>query len=111
MITMPRSLARSLPYVLAGLGLAAVGVGAVLVVRWARARSASAPLVPAPEGENQGEGNRTASRAYNDGVRDFIDDGRVDPAARDAAIAVSGPEGASLRAAEAKGRTSPTNGH
>ena len=60
---------------------------------------------------NEGEGSRTAARSYGEQLREFIDDGRVAPAARSAAMAVEGPEAASLRDAEAKGRTSPTNGH
>lgn len=60
---------------------------------------------------NEGEGSRTAARSYGEQLREFIDDGRVAPAARSAAMAVDGPEAASLREAEAKARTSPTNGH
>lgn len=105
---------------LLGGGLAVVG--AALLVRGVRGQwprlwrgktaQAEAPSAPAEGwGENQGEGNRTAARHYNEEVRDFVDHGRVGAAARSAAIAVEGPEGPELRAAEAKARTSPTNGH
>lgn len=55
-------------------------------------------------GANQGEGDRRAARSYNEHVRDFIDDDRVEPAARSAASAIDGPEGPSLRAAEEAGK-------
>jgi|JI10StandDraft_1071094.scaffolds.fasta_scaffold32570_4 hypothetical protein len=75
---------------------------------WSAVETAGAG--PAAEDQNQGEGNRTAARAYNADLRHFIDDGRVAPAARSAAAAVDGPEAAGLRAAEAAGKQSPTNG-
>lgn len=58
----------------------------------------------APTRKNQGEGDRRSARAYNEHVRDFIEDDRVEPAARSAAIAVEGPEGAQLREAEEAGK-------
>jgi len=37
-----------------------------------------------PHDPNQGEGDRVAARHYNQQLRDFVDGGKVDPAARDA---------------------------
>ena len=53
---------------------------------------------------NEGEGSRSAARAYNKDTRDFVKSGRVDQAARDARDSLDGPEGADLRKAEEKGR-------
>ena len=53
---------------------------------------------------NEGEGNRTAARAYNKGVRDFEKTGQVEKKAREAADALDGPEGAELRKAEEAGK-------
>ena len=53
---------------------------------------------------NEGEGNRSAARAYNKGVHDFEKTGQVDRKAREAADSLSGPEGAALRQAEAEGK-------
>lgn len=53
---------------------------------------------------NQGEGDRASARAYDDHLQDFIATGGVEPAARDAARAVDGPEAAELRAAEDRGK-------
>jgi len=39
-------------------------------------------------GPNQGEGDRISARRYNRSVREFIDDGNVEDAARDAAFFV-----------------------
>jgi hypothetical protein len=54
----------------------------------------------APAQANEGEGNRTAAHRYNQGTKDFIESGQVDEKAREAAKAVSGPEGEELRQAE-----------
>jgi hypothetical protein len=54
---------------------------------------------------NEGEGNRTAAREYNDAQRRFVSDGKVEPAARDAEQALEGPEQEALRAAEAIGKS------
>lgn len=51
--------------------------------------------------QNEGEGNRTAARRYNEATREFIDSGKVGEAARKAKEAVDGPEGEELRKAEA----------
>jgi hypothetical protein len=53
---------------------------------------------------NQGEGNRDAARSYEAKLKEFIRSGRVEPAAKDAASAVDGPEGPELRAAEEAGK-------
>src|SRR4051812_14808653 len=37
--------------------------------------------------ENEGEGNRTADRQYTRAAREFIDEGRVEPAAQEARAA------------------------
>jgi hypothetical protein len=54
--------------------------------------------------KNEGEGNRTAAKQYNDAQKSFAESGKVDPAAKDAAKAVDGPEGAELRKAEEAGK-------
>jgi hypothetical protein len=59
---------------------------------------------PSPSGENQGEGDRRSARRYNDHLREFVVYGDAERAARDAAAAVEGPEAASLRAAEERGK-------
>jgi hypothetical protein len=53
---------------------------------------------------NEGEGNRTAARQYNDEQHAFAKSGKVESAAKDAAEAVDGPEGKALRQAEAAGK-------
>lgn len=56
--------------------------------------------------KNQGEGNRVASREYNEAAREFVSEGKVDEAARDAAEFVEAkPEEA--KRAEAAGREGP----
>ncbi|MDB5403101.1 MAG: hypothetical protein JWQ55_5119 [Rhodopila sp.] len=54
--------------------------------------------------KNQGEGNQTAARQYNDAQKRFAESGKVEPAAKDAAKAAEGPEGGSLRQAEEIGK-------
>jgi hypothetical protein len=39
---------------------------------------------------NQGEGNQTAARQYNDAQKRFAESGKVEPAAKDAAKALNG---------------------
>ena len=53
---------------------------------------------------NEGEGNRTAARAYNKGVQDFMKTGQVEKKAREAADALDGPEATELRQAEETGK-------
>jgi hypothetical protein len=54
--------------------------------------------------KNEGEGNQTAAREYNDAQKRFAESGKVAPAAKDAARAVDGPEGPKLRQAEELGK-------
>ena len=49
--------------------------------------------------QNQGEGNREAARHFNDAEKKFVDEGKVDANARDAAKALDGPEAAELEEA------------
>lgn len=53
---------------------------------------------------NEGEGSRTAAKAYNDATRRFVKEGKAPAAAKEAAEAMSSPEADALTAAEAKGR-------
>lgn len=53
---------------------------------------------------NEGEGSRTAARAYNEHTRQFVKTGRARKAAKQAAAALDSPEGAEMRAAERKGK-------
>jgi len=57
------------------------------------------------EQKNEGEGNRTAARAYDRDQKRFAEEGKVEEAARDAARAVDGPEGEKLRKAEEAGKS------
>ncbi len=54
--------------------------------------------------KNEGEGNQTGARQYNDAQKRFAESGKVDAAAKDAAHAVDGPEGAEVRKAEEIGK-------
>ncbi len=49
---------------------------------------------------NEGEGNRTAARNYDNAVEAYAESGRSESAAKAAASALEGPEGDDLRAAE-----------
>lgn len=60
---------------------------------------------PPVQAKNEGEGNRTADRQYRKGATAFAKSGRVEPAAKAAAKAVEGPEGRSLRDAEARAKS------
>jgi len=52
---------------------------------------------------NQGEGDRASARRYDNHVHDFVTEGKVDPAARDARAYVERePEDAAKAEAEAK---------
>jgi len=42
------------------------------------------PENPTHRDPNQGEGDRISARRYNDEVREFVADGKVEPAAREA---------------------------
>ena len=54
---------------------------------------------------NEGEGNKTAAREYNEAQRRFVGGGAVDAAARDAEQALDGPERQELQEAEAIGKS------
>jgi hypothetical protein len=53
---------------------------------------------------NEGEGNKTAGRQYNEAQRRFVESGKVEDKAREAEEALDGPEKAELQKAEAIGR-------
>jgi hypothetical protein len=53
---------------------------------------------------NEGEGNRTAARAYDADQRKFVESGQVDKKAREAEEAFEGKEGDELRRAEEFGK-------
>jgi len=55
---------------------------------------------------NQGEGDKVSARHYNRDVREFVADGKVDEAARDAAVFVEREPEAAKRA-EQKARRGP----
>jgi hypothetical protein len=54
---------------------------------------------------NEGEGNQTAARAYNDAQRRFVKSQQVEENAREAERALDGPEAQQLADAEAIGRS------
>lgn len=54
---------------------------------------------------NEGEGNKTAAREYNQAQRRFVKSGRVTEQARDAEQALDGPERKELEEAEAIGKS------
>lgn len=53
---------------------------------------------------NEGEGNKTAARRFNQQQRDFVAKADIDSKARAAEKALKGPERAELKKAEAEGR-------
>lgn len=53
---------------------------------------------------NEGEGNKTAARSFNQAQRRFVKSGKVDEKAREAEKALDGPEAQDLAEAEAAGR-------
>jgi Protein of unknown function (DUF2934) len=61
-------------------------------------------------GPNEGEGNRTAARAYNRKTKAFAESGKVERQARQAKADLDGPEGDALREAEAVGRSHSHDG-
>lgn len=65
-------------------------------------KPASATKQPAGQ-PNEGEGNRTAARAYNQQAERFAKSGKVEKKAREAQQAVDGEEGNELALAEAEG--------
>lgn len=79
------------------------------------ARSTQNPGAPSSAGSsgarrekrqrNEGEGNRTAAREYNEKTKDFVESGRVDEAAKEAEHAIEGKERDELLRDEATGRS------
>jgi hypothetical protein len=53
---------------------------------------------------NEGEGNKTAGRQYNEAQRRFVESGQVEEKAREAEKALEGPEKAELQKAETIGK-------
>lgn len=54
--------------------------------------------------KNEGEGSKSAAKAYNKDQQAFVKSGKVDAAAEKARKAIDGAEKDELKAAEAKGR-------
>ena len=62
----------------------------------------------APERDrNEGEGSRSADRAYRRGLEEFENEGRVEGQAEEAERALEGPEAEALRKAEQQGKRGP----
>jgi hypothetical protein len=61
-------------------------------------------MKPMADQKNEGEGNHTAARQYNDAQKRFAESSKVGAAAKDAPRAVDGPEGSDLRKAEEVGK-------
>jgi hypothetical protein len=55
--------------------------------------------------QNEGEGNRTAARQYNEAQRRFVESGKVDDKAHEAERALDTPEKTVLERAEAVGKS------
>ena len=55
--------------------------------------------------KNEGEGNRTAAKQYNEATRKFVESGKVEHAAKDAEHALETDEAEELKRAEEKGRS------
>lgn len=58
----------------------------------------------APRNRNEGEGSRSAAKAYNEAAHRFVESGKAPEAARDAERALSSSERDEMVAAEAKGK-------
>jgi hypothetical protein len=54
--------------------------------------------------KNEGEGNRTAARKYNDATRRFVQSGRVEESGEQAKSAIQGDEKGELERAEKAGK-------
>ena len=63
---------------------------------------------PRQNAQNEGEGNKTAAREYDNDATRFAQSGKVEEKAREAERAFDGPEGPSLRDAEAVGKARGT---
>lgn len=59
---------------------------------------------PGEAPRNEGEGNRTAAKQYNEAQRKFVESGKVEKAAKDAEHALETEEAEALKRAEAEGR-------
>ncbi len=57
------------------------------------------------EQRNEGEGNKTAAREYNQSQEAFVKSGKVDQKAKDAAQAMDGDEAEDLDRAAREGRS------
>jgi hypothetical protein len=57
--------------------------------------------------EELGEGNRSAAKRYNQGVKETLESKDVDKLAHQAAEALEGPEGEALREAERRAKQGP----
>jgi hypothetical protein len=68
-----------------------------------KARSKTAKPATAAQA-NEGEGNRTAAKAYNRKAKEFAESGQVEGKAKAAKADLDGPKGEELRKAEAAGR-------
>jgi hypothetical protein len=55
--------------------------------------------------QNEGEGNRTAAREYNEAQHRFVESGKVDRKAREAEQALDTPEKRTMERAEAIGKS------
>ena len=55
--------------------------------------------------QNEGEGNRTAARQYNEAQRRFVESGEVDKKAHEAEHALDTPEKSVMERAEAVGKS------
>lgn len=64
---------------------------------------------PQGSSRNEGEGNRTAARQYNEAQREFVKSGEVEEKAREAEQALDGREKRELDRAEAVGKR-PSHG-
>lgn len=58
-----------------------------------------------PQQRNEGEGNKTAARRYNEKTEKFAQSGKVEQQAREAAQAVEGGKGGELKRAERQGKS------
>ena len=56
-------------------------------------------------GRNEGEGNRTAARQYNEAQRRFVESGKVDERAHEAEHALETPERSVMKRAEEVGKS------
>ena len=54
--------------------------------------------------QNEGEGNKTSAKEYDEKATKFARSGQVDEKAKQARQAVEGPEGEKLREAEREGK-------